>query len=188
MNRAFFFDRDRTLIADAPPGLASHAAHAPEHVVLLPGAIEALRRVKAAGYLVLIVTNQPGPAKGQYSRAAVAATSTRFVALCSAAGAAIDAVYACEHHPEGGPAGDPSLICNCECRKPKPGLILRGARDWDVDMTRSAMVGDDIRDMLAAEAAGLRGYRVGPQGAPLLEAVDQALRDLELAPATAALP
>jgi D-glycero-D-manno-heptose 1,7-bisphosphate phosphatase len=107
---AIFFDRDRTLIGDAPAGLASSAAHEPGHVQLLPGAVEAVRLARASGYLVVIVTNQPGPAKGQYSRAQVQATNEALLGILSQAGAEVDAVYVCEHHEQGGPGGDPQLI------------------------------------------------------------------------------
>ncbi len=178
MKGALFFDRDLTLVAEAPTGLSSSAAHAPEHLVPLPGAFEAVRMARAAGLLVVVVTNQPGPAKGQYSRAAVAATNARFLELFAGAGAAVDAVYICEHHPKGGTDGDPTLIRECDCRKPKPGLILQAAKEMEIDLTRSALVGDDVRDLEAARAAGITGYRVGAHGVPVLQAVEQALRGL----------
>lgn len=181
MRGALFFDRDRTLVGDAPEGLASSAAHAPEHLVPLPGAFEAVRRARAAGLWVVVVTNQPGPAKGQYSRAAVAATNACFLERFAEAGASIDAVYVCEHHPQGGAGGDLLLIRECDCRKPKPGLILQAARELHIDLTRSALVGDDVRDLEAARAAGIAGYRVGAHGVPVLDAVEQALRVLGVA-------
>ncbi len=150
----------------------------PSTLVPLPGAFEAVRRARAAGLWIVVVTNQPGPAKGQYSRAAVAATNARVLECFAEAGAAIDAIYACEHHPRGGTGGDPRLIRECDCRKPKPGLILQAAKELQIDLTRSALVGDDVRDLEAARAAGIPGYRVGPHGVPVLEAVEQALRGL----------
>ena len=158
---AIFFDRDRTLIADAPPGLASPAAHAPAHLRFLPGAVEALKLARAAGYLVVVVTNQPGPAKGEYSRADVAATHRALAELCAAAGAPLDGIYVCEHHERGGPGGDPALIGPCDCRKPRPGLLLRAARELQIDLPRSALVGDQDRDLQAGRAAGVRSIRVG---------------------------
>jgi len=179
---ALFFDRDRTLIADAPPGLASHAAHAPEHVVPLEGAFEAVRRARQAGFRVIVVTNQPGPAKGQYTRADVAATQARFLGVFAAAGAPIDAIFVCEHHPQGAVGGDPALIRDCDCRKPKPGLILQAARDLSLDLSRSALVGDEPRDLQAAGAAGIPAYRVGEFGVPVREAVERALAGLGASP------
>jgi D-glycero-D-manno-heptose 1,7-bisphosphate phosphatase len=175
MRRAIFFDRDGTLIAEAPAGLASPAAHAPEHVRLLPGAIEAVQRAHGAGFLAIVVTNQPGPAKGQYSRAAVAATNAALLAMFKQAKAPIDAIYVCEHHETGGPGGDPSLIGPCECRKPKPGLLLQAARDLGIDLSGSAMIGDSECDRQAGRAAGVRCFILGDTGIGLLEAVGAAV-------------
>jgi D-glycero-D-manno-heptose 1,7-bisphosphate phosphatase len=174
---AIFFDRDGTLIAAAPPGLASPAAHAPEHVVLLPDAVEAIRLARAAGRLVVVVTNQPGPAKGQYSRADVAATNRAFAKACARAGAALDAVYVCEHHETGGPGGDATLIGICACRKPRPGMLLAAARDLAIDLSHSAIIGDSERDMEAGRAAGVRTLRVGRGCLDLVAAVRQALNE-----------
>ena len=176
---AIFFDRDGTLIAEAPPGLPSRAAHAPEHVALLPGAVDAIRLARAAGYLVVVVTNQPGPAKGQYSRADVAATHRTLVELCARAGAALDAVYVCEHHELGGPGGDATLIRACECRKPRPGMLLAAARDLAIDLTRSTVIGDSERDMDAGHAAGVFAVRVGAEGIDIVDAVLQAIHQGE---------
>jgi D-glycero-D-manno-heptose 1,7-bisphosphate phosphatase len=172
---AIFFDRDGTLIATAPPGLASPVAHAPEHVVLLPGAIEAIRMARAAGYLVIVITNQPGPAKGQYTRADVAATNRTLSEACARAGAPLDAVYVCEHHETGGPGGDLTLIVVCDCRKPRPGLLLAAARDLGIDLGRSTVIGDAERDMAAGRAAGSRCVRVGAEGIDILDAVRSAI-------------
>lgn len=172
---AIFFDRDGTLIAAAPPGLASPAAHAPEHVALLPGALDAIRLARDAGYLVVVVTNQPGPAKGQYSRAAVAATNHAFGDACARAGAPLDAIYVCEHHETGGPGGDLALVGVCACRKPRPGMLLAAARDLAIDLCRSAIIGDDARDVEAGHAAGVRALRVGRDALGLVEAVRAAI-------------
>jgi D-glycero-D-manno-heptose 1,7-bisphosphate phosphatase len=177
LRRAIFFDRDRTLIADAPPGLASVAAQSPEHVQLLPGAVEALRAAREAGFLSIVVTNQPGAAKGECTREALAATCSRLLALCRDAGAPIDDLLLCDHHPEGGPGGVPELIRECDCRKPKPGLILEAARRWSIDLSRSAIIGDAGRDLAAGAAAGVRGYLVGPGWMTITEAVSRAISE-----------
>lgn len=172
---AIFFDRDGTLIAEAPAGSASPAAHAPEHVVLLPGALDAIRMARAAGFLVVVVTNQPGPAKGQYSRADVAATHRALSDACARADAALDAIYVCEHHESGGAGGDATLIRICDCRKPRPGMLLAAARDLAIDLDRSAIIGDAERDMEAGRAAGVRCLRVGAEGMDIIEAVTEAI-------------
>jgi D-glycero-D-manno-heptose 1,7-bisphosphate phosphatase len=172
---AIFFDRDGTLIAEAPPGLASPAAHAPEHVVLLPGAVEAIRLARAAGYLVIVVTNQPGPAKGQYSRADVVTTNRALGDACARADAPLDAIYVCEHHEIGAPGGDATLIVECDCRKPRPGLLLSAAHDLGVDLARSTIIGDSERDMAAGRAAGAGCVRVGRDGIDIVDAVRAAI-------------
>ena len=174
---AIFFDRDGTLIAGAPPGLVSPAAHAPAHVVLLPGALDAIRLARAADWLVVVVTNQPGPAKGQYTRADVAATNRAFASECARAGAALDAIYVCEHHETGGPGGDAALIRVCDCRKPRPGLLHAAARDLAIDLPRSAIIGDSECDMEAGRAAGARALRVGPGGRGIVEAARLAIKE-----------
>lgn len=177
MSRAIFFDRDGTLVGPAPSGLAAPVAHRPEHVVLLDGVLDALAEARRAGFLLVVVTNQPGPAKGQYTAEAVQATNARLLELCRAGGSAIDALYACLHHPVGGPGGDPALIRPCECRKPNPGMLLRAAADLGVDLGASALIGDEARDMDAGKAAGVRTFRVGPGALTIREAVRLAIRE-----------
>ena len=153
---ALFFDRDLTLIAHAPPGLAAPAAHESQHVVLLPGALEALRKARAAGFRVVIVTNQPVPAKGEYSHAQVERTNARLLTLCAQHRAPIDAIFTCEHHPVGGPLDDAALTRECGCHKPGPGLIFRAARELDLDLSHSALIGP-TRSQSASSRSPSRG-------------------------------
>jgi D-glycero-D-manno-heptose 1,7-bisphosphate phosphatase len=85
--------------------------------------VEGLRALAGAGFVLAMATNQPGPAKGQISRAAVARTNAALLALLDAQGVSLAAVEVCEHHPEGGPGGDPELVRTCDCRKPRPGML-----------------------------------------------------------------
>ena len=125
---------------------------------------EGLALLARAGSRLAIATNQPGPAKGQASRAAVDATNAALVELLAAAGAPIDAVHVCFHHPDGGPGGDPSLVGACACRKPSPGLLLEAAARIGVAPSACWMIGDAEVDVAAARAAGFRAALVMTPG------------------------
>jgi D-glycero-D-manno-heptose 1,7-bisphosphate phosphatase len=178
-------DRDGTLIdvvRDEETGTLSVAFH-PDHVRLLPGVIRGLTLLAAAGYGFAIATNQPGPAKGQFSVAAVERTNRALLDALSAAGIEISALEVCLHHPSGGPGGDAQWVGECECRKPKPGMLIRAIERAGFDPERTWMVGDSPADVSAARAANVRAalvfatnrceicpLRAGPAGAPDLVA------------------
>lgn len=150
-------DRDGTLIdlvRDEETGAIVTAFH-PAQLRLLPGAVEGLRALAGAGFVLAIATNQPGPAKGQISRAAVARTNAALLALLEAQGVSIAAVEVCEHHPEGGPGGDPHLVRACDCRKPRPGMLRSLLARLGGDPARSWAIGDSPADIEAGRAAGL---------------------------------
>jgi len=154
---AIILDRDGTLIdfvRDEETGVVTTAFH-PSQLRILPGVIEGLTLLDRAGYLIAIATNQPGSAKGHFSAAAIERTNAALVSGLRQRGIAIAAVKSCMHHPEGGPGGDPSLVCKCDCRKPKPGLIDALVGDLSLDRTRSWMVGDTYTDVEAGRAANL---------------------------------
>ncbi|WP_437978690.1 HAD-IIIA family hydrolase [Sorangium sp. So ce295] len=156
--RGILLDRDGTLIdvvRDHELGVVVTAFH-PDQIRLLPGAIEGLRRLADAGFLLAIATNQPGAAKGQVPWGAIERTNRALVDRLREAGVAIAALAVCPHHPEGGPGGDPALIGPCDCRKPKPGMLTALARDLDLDVAASWMIGDAPSDVAAARAAGMR--------------------------------
>ena len=144
---AFFLDRDGTLIEEV------HYLSEPSQVRLIPGAAEAVRVLNSAGMLVVIVTNQAGVARGYFPESRGAEVHDRLSALLAAHGARIDAYYHCPHHPTEG-VGEYRV--ECDCRKPRPGLLLRGARELDIDLARSWMVGDKLSDAEAGAAAGCR--------------------------------
>jgi D-glycero-D-manno-heptose 1,7-bisphosphate phosphatase len=156
MRPAIFFDRDGTLMKDC-----SYLAD-PAGVELLPGAADAVRSATAAGHLTVLVTNQSGVARGLHTEDAVRAVNARLQELLAVAGAHLDALYWCPHHPEAG--ADPELTRACDCRKPAPGMLRRAARDLDIDLAASAMIGDGLGDMGAAAAAGLPGFLVSSPG------------------------
>jgi D-glycero-D-manno-heptose 1,7-bisphosphate phosphatase len=157
-------DRDGTLIdvvRDEETGTVSVAFH-PDQLRLLPGVVEGLHALAAAGYGFALASNQPGPAKGQYSVAAVERTNRALLDLLAASGIVIDVVEVCMHHPDGGPGGDPQLVVNCSCRKPKPGLLLNAMVRAGFDPARTWMLGDSAADVTAARAANVRAALVFP--------------------------
>ena len=142
-------DRDGTLIdvvRDEETGTISVAFH-PDHVRFLPGVLDGLKALGAAGYGFAIATNQPGPAKGQISEAAVERTNRALVDRLAAEGIVIDALEVCLHHPS---------VSECECRKPKPGLLLNAIARAAFDPKRTWMIGDSSSDVQAGHAAGVR--------------------------------
>jgi len=146
---AVFIDRDGTMndmVYDGTHGTFDSPRRA-EQVRLRPGAAEFVRGVKAAGFRAILVTNQPGFAKGTLTQADLDAVHGRLAELLAAGGAAWDAVYVCPHHPG---------VSACDCRKPKPGLLLQAAREHGLDLARSWMVGDGLVDIGAGRAAGCR--------------------------------
>ena len=142
-------DRDGTLIdvvRDEETGTISVAFH-PDHVRFLPGVLDGLKLLAAAGYGFAIATNQPGPAKGQISEAAVERTNRALVERLAAESIVIDALEVCLHHPS---------VSECECRKPKPGLLLNAIARAGFDPARTWMIGDSSSDVEAGHAAGVR--------------------------------
>jgi len=144
MKRAVFFDRDGTLIEDV--GYLT----APDQVRVRPGAAQAVRRLNEAGFLVVVVSNQSGVARGLMSAEDVERANDRLRELLGEQGARIDASYYCPHLPTG---TVPAYAKGCECRKPKPGLLYQAARDLGIDLTDSFLVGDAARDVEAGRAA-----------------------------------
>jgi histidinol-phosphate phosphatase family protein len=142
---AVFLDRDGTLVEDVP------YLHDPERLVLLPG-VEALAGLAAAGYALVVVTNQAGVARGLYDEAAVAAVHRRLRRLLAAAGVELDAVLHCPHHPEGTVA---AYARACRDRKPGPGLLETAAWRLGLDLAASFLIGNHPTDVGAAVAAGV---------------------------------
>jgi D-glycero-D-manno-heptose 1,7-bisphosphate phosphatase len=156
--RAVFIDRDGTLNEEV--GYMNHAAR----FRLLPGAAEAVLRLNAAGVAAVVVTNQAGVARGYFPEDRIHEVHKRMEELLAAEGARLDGVYYCAHHPE---VGAPPYRRKCDCRKPRPGLILQAAADLDLDVERSYVVGDRDTDIELAKRAGTKmvfvktGYGLG---------------------------
>ena len=173
---AVFLDRDGTLIEEV--GYPTR----PEQIRILGGVARALGRLSAAGYKLVVVTNQSAIARGLMSEDDLHRFHQALDEQFDLLGARVDAYYACPHHPDASQTQRPDLAIDCDCRKPKPGLILRAAKDLDIDMARSWLVGDTWRDIAAAQAAGLRTVKL-PTGDPR-----DGPRPDDLAPPTAEAP
>ena len=150
-NWGVFLDRDGTVTEEV--GYVNH----PSRLRLIPGAAEGIRMINEAGVPVILATNQAGVARGYFTEELVREVMERLHALLKAQGARLDAVYYCPHHPS---AGEPPYRAECECRKPKPGMLLKGALDLGLDLSCSYVVGDKISDVAFAKAAGARGIMV----------------------------
>jgi D-glycero-D-manno-heptose 1,7-bisphosphate phosphatase len=148
---AAFIDRDGTLTEEV--GYVNH----PRRLRLLPRTAEAIRRLNAADVAAVVVTNQAGVARGYFSEDVLRAVNTELVTQLKQAGAHLDGIYVCPHHPTEGP---PPFRADCECRKPKPGLVLRAASELGLDLAASAVVGDRPSDMVVARRVGARGILV----------------------------
>ena len=144
---AVFLDKDGTLINDVPYNVD------PALIRLTHGAMDGLRLLHAAGFLLIVISNQSGVARGYFEEAALRAVEARLRALFGSAGVPLAGFYYCPHHPEGSVS---EYAVACTCRKPAAGLIQRAARDYDVDLARSWMIGDILHDVEAGHRAGCR--------------------------------
>lgn len=147
---AAFFDRDGVINIDH--GYVYKA----EQLEFVEGTAAALRACREAGHLVFIVTNQSGIARGYFDEGALNRFHEHLCAQLAAQGACIDDIRYCPHLEE---AVVPAYRRGCNCRKPAPGMLLDLAQTWSVDLKRSFMIGDKPSDMMAAAAAGVRGYQ-----------------------------
>ena len=146
VKRAVFLDKDGTLVKNVPFNVD------PERIVLSDGALEALQRLRQAGYAFAVVSNQPGVALGCYPFEALAAVEARLRALLASGGVELTGCYWCPHAP---PSTD-TRYERCRCRKPSPELLLRAARTHGIDLSRSWMIGDILDDVEAGHRAGCR--------------------------------
>lgn len=145
-NKAAFFDRDGTINID------TGYLYEPKKLVFVPGVPELIRRCNNEGYLVIVVTNQSGIARGMFTEEQMQALHEDInLRLKEEYGAHIDAFYYCPHLPE--------ITGECDCRKPKPGLFLKAIADYDIDPTISLSFGDSPRDEMASRAAGIQHFQ-----------------------------
>ena len=158
--KAVFLDRDGTI--NKYVGFLRDI----DDFALIPGAAEAVRRINASGYLAIVVTNQPVIARGEVTVPQLQEIHNKMETLLGLEGAYLDAVYYCPHHPHRGYEGEiPELKIDCCCRKPKPGMLMKAAEDFNIDLSASFMVGDGENDVKAGLAAGCRSILVNGEGA-----------------------
>ena len=149
--RAVFMDRDGTI--NKYVGFLRNI----EDFELIDGVADAIKRINRSGYLCIIVTNQPVIARGEVTWDELTEIHNKLETLLGYEGAYVDGIYFCPHHPHKGYEGEiPELKIDCECRKPKPGLLLRAAEDFNIDLANSWMVGDGEADIKAGIAAGCK--------------------------------
>lgn len=157
-NRAVFLDRDGTINEEC--GYLNH----PDRLKLIEGAAEAVALLKRHGFRTIVVSNQSGVARGYFPEELLVAVHEKIQALLKEHGTALDAIYYCPHHPA---VGEPPYRQDCECRKPKLGMIHKAEREFAVDARRSYMVGDKLSDVEFGKNAGcttvlvLTGYGKG---------------------------
>lgn len=145
-SKAVFLDRDGTL--NVEKGYVYHN----EDWEWIPGAIDAIVAFKNAGFLVIVISNQAGIARGYYAEADVIKLHAWMNEELKKHGAVIDGFYFCPHHPE--------YSGECECRKPMPGMLYEAKRDFDIDFGRSWLIGDKVSDIHAGWAAGVKSILV----------------------------
>jgi D-glycero-D-manno-heptose 1,7-bisphosphate phosphatase len=163
--RLAILDRDGTIIdvvRDEETGAITTAFH-PAQLRFLNGALDGMKALRDAGFVLAIATNQPGPAKGQCSADAVTRTNAALVERLAREGIVIASLQVCMHHPEGGEGGDPSLVGPCACRKPKGGMLEAALRETGADAASSWMIGDARADIDAARAASVHAALVFPR-------------------------
>ena len=138
--KAFFLDRDGVVVKQV------HYLCEPEKTELEKNVVSAIRKLRQKGYMVIVVTNQSGVARGKFTMKEVEAVHRKIDELLAAENEKIDAYYICPHHPE--------YDGKCSCRKPEPGLILQAASEHNIDVSASVMVGDKLSDVKCGENAG----------------------------------
>ncbi|HEU5291189.1 MAG TPA: HAD-IIIA family hydrolase [Cyclobacteriaceae bacterium] len=183
--KAIFLDRDGVLNVDR------EYIAAPADLVLYPFAAEAVTKINGTSYLAIVITNQPVVARNLCSEAELQIIHNKLETELGAHHAMLDAIYYCPHHPDKGyPDENPAYKIDCHCRKPKPGMLLDAARDFNIDLSASYFIGDHERDIEAGQQAGVKTIGVktghglkGSNRTPdqtfenLLDAIDFIIRD-----------
>ena len=158
MNKAVFFDRDGTLNEEV------HYLHKIEDFKWIEGAIDAIKYCNDNGYLAIVITNQSGVARGYYPESDIMKLYNWMNNDLAKYGAHLDGIYYCPHYPTGKVK---EYAIDCDCRKPKPGMLFKAQKDHNIDLKSSYLIGDGVRDVECAEAAGVKGIRYA--GGNLLE-------------------
>ncbi|MCL6582856.1 MAG: HAD family hydrolase [bacterium] len=156
--RAIFMDRDGTISEEV--GYVNHLSR----FRLLPRTAEAIRLINKSGFKAIVVTNQSGVARGYFPELLVREVHTKMQLLLSQEGAHVDRIYYCPHHPQVGP---PQYRIDCDCRKPKIGMLEKAARDLKIDLSTSYIIGDKHTEVIMGHRAGIKsilvltGYGIG---------------------------
>ena len=149
--KAIFLDRDGTI--NKYVGFLRNI----DDFELIEGVAEAIKLINQSGYLAIVVTNQPVIARGEVTWEELNEIHKKMATLLGKEGAYVDGIYICPHHPDTGFEGEcPEYKIDCDCRKPKPGLLLQAAKDFNIDLSESYMIGDSLRDVKAGENAGIK--------------------------------
>lgn len=148
---AVFIDRDGTISEEV--GYINH----PSRFRVFPYTAEAIKLLNDQGWLAIIITNQAGVARGYFSESMIQTVHDNLLREVGEKGARVDAIYYCAHHPS---VGEPPYRQDCDCRKPKPGLVNRACKDLDIDLKHSWMIGDRYGDVELAHNAGIRSALV----------------------------
>lgn len=174
--KAIFMDRDGTI--NEYVGFLRNI----DEFKLIDGVADAIRKINQSGYLAIVVSNQPVIARGEVSQDELQEIHNKMETLLGQEGVYIDAIYYCPHHPDKGFEGErPEYKIECECRKPKPGMLLEAAKQYNIDLSQSWMIGDSKNDVEAGRAAGCQVAYVGTEElgiqcySNLLEVIDTVL-------------
>lgn len=166
--KAIFLDRDDTINTNC--GFVTKT----DQFVLMPGAAEAVKKINKSGYLAIVITNQPVIARGDCTFEELAEIHAKMETELGKEGAFIDGLYFCPHHTDKGFPGEcPEYKCDCDCRKPKAGLFLMAARDFNIDLGHSYMIGDGERDIEAGKNAGCKKSYLVTDDETINKIVDQ---------------
>jgi len=156
--KAVFLDRDGVINEERG------YVHSPAEFSLLPRVVDSIGLLRSTGFKVVVVTNQAGVARGLFGLSEVDILHRHFQNSLAAEGEKVDAIYFCPHHPRG---TVPEYTVHCNCRKPMPGLLLRAARELNLDLTSSYLVGDKLVDIQAGIQAGVKRTFLVKTGHPL---------------------
>jgi D-glycero-D-manno-heptose 1,7-bisphosphate phosphatase len=146
-NKAIFIDKDGTLIPDIPYNVD------PGKISLQEGALAGLHQLQEAGYLLIIISNQSGVARGIFKEEALIHVQHKIESLLAEKGVVLNGFYYCPHYPD---SSIKEYSVECDCRKPQPGMLLKAALDFNIDLTRSWMIGDILNDVEAGKKAGCK--------------------------------
>ncbi|MDF2431775.1 MAG: D-glycero-D-manno-heptose 1,7-bisphosphate phosphatase [Mucilaginibacter sp.] len=151
MKKAVFLDKDGTLVIDVPYNVD------PDKIVLSDHCLKGLKRLQENGYLLILITNQSGIARGYFKEEDLIGVEQKIRDMLGHEEIALDGFYYCPHHPEGIVT---SLAINCDCRKPEAGMLLKAAKEMGIDLNSSWMIGDILNDIEAGNRAGCKSILI----------------------------